>query len=65
MNFRYTPQYRYMNELQQKYGNRSGHCSLQIFGFPSNQFGYQVGLLDMLSHAIFFPSHISNMIFFE
>jgi len=30
-----------MNELQQKYGNRSGHCSLQIFGFPSNQFGYQ------------------------
>lgn len=30
-----------MNELQMKYGNRSGHCKLQLFGFPSNQFGYQ------------------------
>jgi glutathione peroxidase len=37
----YTPQYRYLNELQNKYGNREGNCSFQIFGFPSNQFGYQ------------------------
>lgn len=30
-----------MNELQKKYGDREGHCQFQIFGFPSNQFGYQ------------------------
>jgi len=30
-----------MNELQKKYGNRTGQCSLQLFGFPCNQFGYQ------------------------
>lgn len=30
-----------MNELQNKYGQRDGHCGFQIFGFPSNQFGYQ------------------------
>lgn len=30
-----------MNKLQEKYGNRTGECSLQIFGFPCNQFGYQ------------------------
>lgn len=38
-----------MNELQEKYGpeyaNRTHpdklHCHLQVFGFPSNQFGYQ------------------------
>lgn len=29
-----------MNILQQNYGDRSG-CKLQVFGFPSNQFGYQ------------------------
>lgn len=30
-----------MNELQEKYRNSSKRCQLQIFGFPSNQFGYQ------------------------
>jgi len=30
-----------MNKLQEKYGNRTGQCNLQLFGFPCNQFGYQ------------------------
>ena len=48
--FRYTPQYRKMNELQEQYGPEYAkanhpdkpHCHLQVFGFPCNQFGYQV-----------------------
>lgn len=47
--FSYTPQYRYLNELQKTYGEAYGerqpegkkHCRLQIFGFPCNQFRYQ------------------------
>ena len=46
--FSYTRQYRYLNELQKKYGEVYGerqpegkkHCRLQIFGFPCNQFRY-------------------------
>jgi len=45
----YTPQYRKMNDLQEKYGPEYAkanhpskpHCHVQFFGFPCNQFGYQ------------------------